>query len=71
MLGCCPDIARSALYPVPMRVIVALLLFLCSANAFAIPRSSSPRGDADQPSLSAQEERSTGMPGTGYAGAIE
>jgi len=56
-----------------MRVIVALLLFLCSANAFATSRNSCPRGDADRPSFSAQhqEERSTGMPGTGYAGAIE
>lgn len=35
MLGRCPDIARPALYPEPMRLIVAALLLLCSANAVA------------------------------------
>jgi oligopeptide transport system substrate-binding protein len=35
MLGRCPDIARPALYPEPMRLIVAVLLLLCSANAVA------------------------------------
>ncbi len=35
MLGRCPDIARPALYPEPMRPIVAALLLLCSANAMA------------------------------------
>lgn len=35
MLGRCPDIARSALYPEPMRPIVAVLLLLCSADAMA------------------------------------
>ncbi|SDR17733.1 oligopeptide transport system substrate-binding protein [Pseudoxanthomonas sp. CF125] len=35
MLGRCPDIARPALYPEPMRPIVAALLLLCSADAMA------------------------------------
>ena len=35
MWGASPDIARSALYPEPMRLIVVVLLLLCSARAVA------------------------------------
>lgn len=35
MLGRCPDIARPALYPEPMRLIVAAPLLLCSAHVVA------------------------------------
>src|SRR6186713_1797672 len=35
MWGCSPDIARPALYPEPMRPIVAALLLLCSVDVAA------------------------------------
>jgi hypothetical protein len=52
MLGRCPDIARPALYPEPMRLIVAALLLLCSADAMAqaAPLLNLQRGNGPEPS---------------------
>ncbi len=52
MWGCSPNIARPALYPEPMRTIVAVLLLLCSATVLAqVPVASQlERGNGPEPS---------------------